>query len=123
VTHDGVRRSGLELLGHPGASIRALAAAWPELGQVPAEVAEQVEIEARYRPYLRRQEEEIGLFRREDGLKLPAGLDYAGLAGLSAELRLALGRHRPESIGMAARIPGMTPAALTLLYRHARKAA
>ena len=87
------------------------------------DVAEQLEIEARYRGYLQRQAADIAAFRREEGLALPADLDFAGMSGLSGELRQALHRVRPTSLGAAARIPGMTPAALTLLYRHARRAA
>jgi tRNA uridine 5-carboxymethylaminomethyl modification enzyme len=123
VNQDGVRRTGLELLAYPEVTVRRLAAVWPELAAVPAPIAEQVEIEARYRAYLGRQETEIALFRREEELRLPADLDYASMSGLSGELRVALGRVRPTSLGAAARIPGMTPAALTLLYRHVRRAA
>jgi tRNA uridine 5-carboxymethylaminomethyl modification enzyme len=123
VNQDGVRRTGLELLAYPEVTVRRLAAVWPELAAVPAPIAEQVEIEARYRAYLGRQETEIALFRREEELRLPADLDYASMSGLSGELRVALGRVRPASLGAAARIPGMTPAALTLLYRHVRRAA
>ena len=66
---------------------------------------------------------EVAAFRREEAMRLPDRLDYAGLSGLSGELRQALARVRPGTLGAAARIPGMTPAALTLLYRHVRKAA
>jgi tRNA uridine 5-carboxymethylaminomethyl modification enzyme len=90
---------------------------------VPSEVAEQVEIGARYAPYLRRQAVEVAAFRRDEQLQLPAELDYATLAGLSGELRERLARVRPTSLGAAARVPGMTPAALALLWRHLRRAA
>lgn len=88
-----------------------------------ADVAEQLEIEARYRGYLQRQEADIAAFRREEALALPSELDFAAMSGLSGELRHALQRVRPTTLGAAARIAGMTPAALTLLYRHARRAA
>ena len=123
VNQDGVRRTALELLEHPDIKLARLAAIWPELAPLRADVAEQLAIEARYGVYLRRQAADIAAFRREETLALPAGLDFAAMSGLTTELRQALGRVRPTTLGAAARIPGMTPAALTLLYRHAKNAA
>ena len=123
VNQDGARRTGLQLLELAGVEVRRLAAIWPELTGMRADVAEQLEIEARYRGYLERQAADVAVFRREESLSLPADLDFAGMSGLSGELRLALDRVRPTTLGAAARVPGMTPAALTLLYRHARRAA
>jgi tRNA uridine 5-carboxymethylaminomethyl modification enzyme len=123
VNQDGRRRTARELLASPGVDLNCLARVWPELGAVPSEVAEQVEIGARYAPYLRRQAVEVAAFRRDEQLQLPAELDYATLAGLSGELRERLARVRPTSLGAAARVPGMTPAALALLWRHLRRAA
>jgi tRNA uridine 5-carboxymethylaminomethyl modification enzyme len=123
VNQDGVRRTAKQLLELPGVGVSQLAAIWPELAGMRPDVAEQLEIEARYRGYLQRQSAEIAAFRREERLTLPADLDFAGMSGLSGELQEALRRVRPTSLGAAARIAGMTPAALTLLYRHARRAA
>jgi tRNA uridine 5-carboxymethylaminomethyl modification enzyme len=123
INRDGTRRSGLDLLGLPNVDVARLAAIWPELSALRADVAEQLEIEARYRGYLQRQSADIEAFRREERLALPGDLDFATLSGLSGELRLALQRVQPATLGAAGRILGMTPAALTLLYRHARRAA
>ena len=123
VNRDGRRRCGRELLALPGVDLRRLSAIWPDLSSVPPEVAEQVEIEARYAPYLRRLEAEIEAFRRDQRLVLPDGLDYSNLGGLNLELREKLTRARPATLAAAARVPGMTPAALALLWRHARRAA
>jgi tRNA uridine 5-carboxymethylaminomethyl modification enzyme len=123
VNQDGSRRTGRQLLELPGVSVATLAAIWPELGGMRSDVAEQLEIEARYRGYLQRQDADIAAFRREEALALPGELDFATMSGLSGELRLALQRVRPTTLGAAARIAGMTPAALTLLYRHARRVA
>ncbi len=84
-------------------------------------VAEQVEIQVRYDGYLRRQAEEIERQRRNEHLPLPEGLDYAQVRGLSAEAVEKLARVRPETIGQAARIPGVTPAAVSLLLVHLKK--
>lgn len=123
VNRDGRRRSARELLALPGVDLRRLAAIWPELADVPADVAEQVEIEARYAPYLGRMEAEIEAFRRDERLALPPDLDYRRLDGLSSELREKLAQARPATLAAASRLPGITPAALALLWRHARRAA
>ncbi len=123
VNRDGRRRNALELLAHPGIDMARLAAVWPELADIPPELAEQLEIEARYRGYLRRQEADIALFRREESLRLPRDLDYSRIPGLSAEVRAVLAAARPATLGAAGRLPGMTPAALARLYRHVARAA
>ena len=87
------------------------------------DVAEQLEIEASYAGYLPRQAGDIALFRAEEALALPADLDLTAITGLSVEVRARLTEARPTTLGAAARLPGMTPAALTLLYRHVRRAA
>jgi len=123
VNQDGAARTACELLAYPEVDVARLAGIWPELGEIAPDVAEQVEIEARYAVYLQRQAADIADFRREEGLFLPAELDFAALGGLSGELRSLLDRVRPRTLGAAARLPGMTPAALTLLYRHVKRAA
>jgi tRNA uridine 5-carboxymethylaminomethyl modification enzyme len=120
---DGVARSGLELLRLPDVDVARLVPIWPELGRIRRDVAEQLEIEARYASYLPRQEADIAAFRADDALILPRDLDLQAIAGLSSEVRARLREARPPTLGAAARLPGMTPAALTLLYRHARRAA
>ena len=85
-------------------------------------VAEQVEIQVRYAGYLQRQRDEIERQRQQEHLALPGDLDYASVSGLSAEAVEKLGRVRPETVGQAARIPGVTPAAISLLLVHLKKA-
>jgi tRNA uridine 5-carboxymethylaminomethyl modification enzyme len=123
LNEDGRRRSAFELLGRPEIDLARLAAIWPELAALPPRVAETLTVEARYAGYLDRQQVDIRAFRADESLHLPADLDFAALSGLSNEMRARLTEARPASLGAAARLPGMTPAALTLLYRHARKAA
>jgi tRNA uridine 5-carboxymethylaminomethyl modification enzyme len=122
VAQDGVRRSALELLGHPGIDLAALARLWPELAGLRRDVAEQLEIDGRYAGYLERQEADILAFRRDEALGLPPDLDFSDIGGLSAECRGKLAAARPATLGQAGRIPGMTPAALTALLRHVRQA-
>jgi tRNA uridine 5-carboxymethylaminomethyl modification enzyme len=123
VKHDGRVRDGLELLQLPGIDIARLAAVRPELSGLRADVVEQLETEARYATYLTRQVADIGAFRAEEALLLPGDLDIDAIKGLSTEVRARLAESRPATLGAAARLPGMTPAALTILCRYARRAA
>jgi tRNA uridine 5-carboxymethylaminomethyl modification enzyme len=121
VNADGVQRSAAELLAHPDIDVARLAAIWPQLGTLPAAIAEQLEIDARYAGYLDRQERDIAAFRRDEALLLPQALDYAAIGGLSAEIRGKLAAARPATLGAAARISGVTPAALVALLRHVKR--
>lgn len=121
VNQDGVRRSGIELLALPGMSIDRLRALFPELPALRPDIAEQLEIEGRYTGYIERQTADIHAFRKDEALVLPASLDFAQVGGLSTEVRLKLQAARPATLGAAARIPGITPAALTALLRHVRR--
>ena len=86
-----------------------------------AKVAEQVEIGVKYSGYLERQHEEIEKQRRHEDTGIPDGFEFAGISGLSAELQGKLAKVRPQTIGQAQRIPGMTPAAISLLLVHLAK--
>ena len=81
---------------------------------------EQFEIETKYAGYIKRQDDEIDKIRRHEGLRIPAQLDFLQIDGLSNELRQKLDHHKPDSLARAARIPGMTPAALSILLVHAK---
>ena len=117
---DGVRRNGHELLSLPDVSFDTLAGIWPELREYSADVVEQLEIDAQYAGYLGRQDADIVAFRRDEGLNLPADLDYQAIHGLSTEAILKLEAIRPATLGQAARIDGVTPAALTLILATIR---
>ena len=121
VNRDGVRRSAFDLLAYPDVTMQRLATIWPELGVLRADVVEQVEIDARYAVYMRRQEADIGDLRREEAVALPRDLDLGEIVGLSNEIRQKLIAVGPTTLGQAGRIDGMTPAALTLLLAHVRK--
>jgi tRNA uridine 5-carboxymethylaminomethyl modification enzyme len=121
INQDGVRRTAMDVLGYPGMSFLALRGIWPELKEVADHAAEQLEIEARYAGYLGRQEADIRAFQRDESLNLPDDLDYTDLPNLSAEIRSKLKTARPATLGAAARISGVTPAALTALLRYVRR--
>ena len=121
VNRDGRRRSAFELLSLPDLGITRLSSIWPCLAALSPRIAEQLEIDAKYDVYLSRQAADVAAYRRDEGLELPAEIDYGAVAGLSNEVRAKLGATRPRTIGQAGRIDGMTPAALTLLLAHMRR--
>ncbi len=118
---DGARRSAWQLLAAPTVTLAELARLWPELATVSPGVARQLENDARYQGYLSRQDADVRAFKRDAALLLPDDLDYAGIAGLSTEVRGKLAVARPATLAAAARIPGVTPAALTALLGHVRR--
>ena len=115
VNRDGRRRSAFELLALPGVDLPRLSVIWPEIAGIPPGVASQVAVDARYASYIDRQELDVAALRKDEALAIPAGFDFDGLPGLSTEVRQKLGRHRPSTLAQAARIDGITPAALLLL--------
>ena len=127
LNRDGVRRSAFDLLSYPGIGMAELARVWPQLGALDRFVSEQIETDAKYAVYLERQSSDMDSLRRDEAVEIPDGLDLANLAGLSRELCEKLQTVRPATLGQAARIEGMTPAALALLLggirRHARRVA
>ena len=112
----------IELLRRPGVgydSLMSLPGAGPTVGDT--EVAAQVEVATKYAGYIERQNEEIARRAGQDELRLPADVDYRSVRGLSVEVQQRLAQHRPETIGQAARLPGMTPAAIALLIVHLKR--
>jgi tRNA uridine 5-carboxymethylaminomethyl modification enzyme len=85
------------------------------------EVAQQVEIQAKYAGYIARSQVEIENYRREEETALPADMDYHNVYGLSVEVRQKLTTHRPVTLGQAARLPGITPAAISVLLIHLKR--
>lgn len=121
INQDGVRRSAFDLLRYPDVSWAKLVEVWPELNALRADVVEQLEIDGRYSGYLVRQAADIEAFRRDEELRLPDDLDYHAVGSLSTEIRLKLEQARPHSLGAAARLPGVTPAALTALLLYVKR--
>lgn len=121
VNADGKRRAVSELLAYPDVGWDRLVGIWPELGRVSPSVSEQIEIDALYAGYIDRQQADILAFRRDEAVRLPRDLDYSGIGGLSNEAREKLERARPETLGQAARIEGVTPGALTAVLAHVKR--
>jgi len=116
-----------DLLARPGVSYKPLMQATKktatdvEINSVEYQAKQQVEIQLKYQGYIDRQEEEIQRLKKQENTALPEGFDYSEMPGLSNELRQKLNTARPENIGRASRIPGMTPAAISLLLIYLKK--
>lgn len=121
INQDGVRRTAYDLLAYPDIDFARLAAVWPELEIFSPRVRDAVEIEASYAAYMNRQEADIAEARREEERGIPAGFDFSALPGLSIELQQKLAVARPSNLAQAARVDGMTPAALTLLLAYLKR--
>jgi tRNA uridine 5-carboxymethylaminomethyl modification enzyme len=111
-----------ELLRRPDVTYQTLLTL-PGAGEpvADAQVAEQVEIQAKYQGYIDRQREEIARQQGQEETVLPADLDYRTVRGLSIEVQQKLNQHRPETVGQASRISGVTPAAISLLLVHLKR--
>ena len=121
VRSDGVTRQATELLGYPGINLARIESIWPEIGKIEREIGEQIEIEAQYACYLERQESDINSYRRDRSRKIPREIAYRKVGSLSNEAIEKLLEARPATISAAARLPGVTPAALTALLVHLRR--
>ena len=111
----------LALLRRPGVSARAITGFVRHVPGIDDDVIEQVEIQTKYDGYIRRQEEDIARLRRHESIVLPDALDYRAIPGLSNELKHKLAEARPDTLARASRVPGITPAALSLLLVHVKK--
>ncbi len=121
LNQDGQRRSVYELLAYPDMSLDVLKQHWPELGTLPEKIADVLQIEAGYAVYMQRQSADIVDIKRDEDRKIPDDFDFQSLSGLSNELKQKLEKARPENIAQAARVDGMTPAAISLLLALLRK--
>ena len=120
---DGQRRTAYDLLSYPDFSLGDLMTIWPELSTIGDKVGEALEIEASYAVYMQRQKADVAHIKRDEDRLIPADFDFGSLAGLSNELKQKLGTVKPYDVAQASRIDGMTPAAISLLLVHLRRAA
>ena len=123
VRQDGQVRTAFEWLRFPAVTRDVARRVWPALTTIPDALLESLVVDANYAAYLARQEAEVAALRRDEALRLPRDLDYGAIAGLSREMIERLTAARPETLGAASRVPGITPAALVALLPHTRRAA
>lgn len=122
MNQDGSRRSAFQLLAFPEVTFDHLLQLDPALSAIDHEAREQLAKDALYANYIDRQQRDIDVMRRDEMQEIPADFEFAGIDGLSNELKMKLGRVRPSNLHQAAKIDGMTPAALTLLLAKLRQA-
>lgn len=121
VNRDGKRRNIFEILRYPDVDWQKLCSIWSEFKAIEPEIAEQIQIDAMYQGYMDRQDADIKAFRKDEGLKIPKDFDYSSVGSLSNEVRAKLEAARPETLGAASRIQGVTPAALVALLRFVKR--
>jgi tRNA uridine 5-carboxymethylaminomethyl modification enzyme len=119
---DGQRRTAYDLLSFPDFDLSDLAAVWPELSAIDERAVEALEIEATYAVYMQRQKADVVHIKRDEDRLIPVDFDFDRLSGLSNELKQKLAKTRPYDVAQASKIDGMTPAAISLLLVHLRRA-
>lgn len=118
---DGTRRTAFNLMSYDDVSRETILKIWPQLAEYPADVYEEVEIEAKYAGYIKRQLADIEVFKKDEKLKIREDIDYSKIGGLSNEMVIKLSRVRPATIGAASRISGVTPAAVMAILGYLKK--
>jgi len=121
VSPDGQKRNGFQLLAFPDVSMKTLTAGEPAFEKVEPEIAEQLERDALYANYIARQQKDVDALRRDEAMTIPRDFAFAMVEGLSNELKHKLSLARPENLAQAAKVDGMTPAALSLLLLRLRR--
>ena len=118
---DGVVRSAFQLLSFPEINFEKLEKIWPEeIAKIDEKTKTQIAIDALYKPYLKRQDQDIEILRQDENIKIPLDLDYSKIQSLSNEVREKLNKARPANVGAALRIQGITPAAMMAVIVHLR---
>ena len=121
IKKDGIKRSCFNVMSYNDVSHETVILIWPHLADIPYDVYEQIEIEAKYSGYIKRQLADIEVFKKDENLKIREDIDYTLIGGLSREMTAKLSTVRPSTIGEASRIPGVTPAAITALLGYIKK--
>ncbi len=121
ISKDGVKRDGLELLGLKDVNLTKVRNIWADIPHYDQSIEEQVEIDAHYSGYLKRQSHDIAAFKKDESIKIPADINYDSFSGLSKEIKSKLSSIRPQTLGQALRIDGVTPAAAIILLGYIKK--
>ena len=121
IAMDGVKRSGLEVLALKGVNLNLLRQIWGDIPQYELSIDKQVETDAHYSGYLKKQSEDVASFKKDESILIPEIIDYDSFSGLSNEIKLKLKTIRPKTLGQALRIDGVTPAAAIILLGYIKK--
>ncbi len=121
IAKDGVYRSANSVLAQKGVKFSKIKDIWPEIGDYSREIEEQIEINAHYKGYMKKQKADILAFKRDESLKIPSDINYDNFSGLSNEVKSKFKQIRPKTMGQALRIDGITPAAVFILLSHLKR--
>jgi len=121
IAKDGIMRSANQILGQQGVNISKLREIWPEIIKYSGEIDEQIEINAHYRGYLVKQKADILAFKRDENLVIPDNINYDCLSSLSNEVKAKFKEIKPQTMGQALRIDGITPAAVYILLSYVKR--
>ena len=121
IAKDGILRSSNEILTQKGADMIKIREIWPDIPFFSKEIDEQIEINAHYRGYLKKQKADILAFKRDENLTIPDKINYDDLSGLSNEVKAKFKEIKPKTMGQALRIDGITPAAVYILLSHVKR--
>jgi len=121
IAKDGVLRSSNEILAQKGVSMKKIRELWPDIPFFNKEIDEQIEINAHYSGYLKKQKADILAFKRDENLIIPDKVNYDNLSGLSSEVKAKFKEIKPKTMGQALRIDGITPAAVYILLSHVKR--
>ncbi len=121
IAKDGVYRSANSVLAQKGVKFNKIRDIWPQIGEYSREIEEQIEINAHYKGYMKKQKADILAFKRDESLKIPSDINYDSFSGLSNEVKSKFKQIRPKTMGQALRIDGITPAAVFILLSHLKR--
>jgi len=121
IAKDGILRKSNEILTQKGVDMKKIREIWPDIPFFDKKIDEQVEINAHYRGYLKKQKADILAFKRDENLIIPDGINYNDLSGLSNEVKVKFKKIKPKTMGQALRIDGITPAAVYILLSHVKR--
>ena len=121
IAMDGIKRTGIEVLSQKSVTLEKLRQIWDNVPQYERYIDEQVEIDAHYAGYLKRQTHDIEAFKKDEAISIPNDIDYENFSGLSNEIKIKLKLIKPKTLGQALRIDGVTPAAATLLLAFVKR--
>tara|TARA_B110000444_G_scaffold189696_1_gene179180 strand:- start:1319 stop:1912 length:594 start_codon:yes stop_codon:yes gene_type:complete len=121
IAKDGVLRSSIEILTQKDVNMKKIREIWPDIPFFDHKIDEQIEINAHYRGYLKKQKADILAFKRDENLIIPEKVDYDSLSGLSNEVKTKFKLVKPKTMGQALRIDGITPAAVYILLSHVKR--
>jgi tRNA uridine 5-carboxymethylaminomethyl modification enzyme len=121
IAKDGIIRKSNEILTQKGVDMKKIREIWPEIPYFDKKIDEQIEINAHYRGYLKKQKADILAFKRDENLVIPENVNYDDLSGLSNEVKAKFKQIKPKTMGQALRIDGITPAAVYILLSHVKR--